>query len=244
MIAGDQPAAADRAAAADRGDIDHGGDTARIYGVVLGVGVLCSLAIVTVYQVTLPIIARNRVALRTQAILNVLPGASEVAAFASPDASGDLQPADSVSEGGDYVFAGYSEQGELVGVAIETNGMGYQDLINVIYGYSFEDQAIIGMQVLQSRETPGLGDRIESDAGFTSNFDRLDVSLTPDGTALAHSIEFVKPLTKQHPWQIDGITGATISSRAIADMLQQSTDHWIPLVHRQRHVFATSSPQE
>jgi electron transport complex protein RnfG len=220
------------------------GGTTQIYGVVLGVGVLCSLAIVSVYEVTRPIIQQNRIAFRTQAILTVLPDAKSVAAFQQSDSSGDFQPADTVTEGGDFVFAGFSEQGELVGVAIQTSGMGYQDLIDVIYGYSFADQAIIGMQVLQSRETPGLGDRIETDAGFTSNFDRLDVSLNPDKPELAHRIEFVKPLEKSDPWQIDGITGATISSRAIADMLRDSTVRWIPLVHRQRSQFVRPSPQE
>lgn len=228
----------------DTVDVSRGGDTFRIYGVVLSVGVLCSLAIVTVYQLTLPIIKQNRIALRTEAILKVLPGSTSVAAFSPADDSGNLQYVDSVTEGGDYVFAGYSEQGDLVGVAIETSGMGYQDLINIIYGYSFDDQAIIGMQVLQSRETPGLGDRIESDPGFTSNFDQLDVSLAADGALLEHPIKFAKSQTKQHPWQIDGITGATISSRAIADMLRHSTEQWIPLVHRQRSAFVRPSPQE
>lgn len=225
-------------------DENRSGNTTQIYGVVLGVGVMCSLAIVTVYEVTRPIIEKKRIELRNEAILTVLPDAQSVAAFEQADGAGDFRSADAVTEGGDYVFAGFSEQGELVGVAIETNGMGYADLIGVIYGYSFDQQAIIGMQVLKSSETPGLGDRIETDARFTSNFDRLDVSLNSDGNELAHPIEFVKPLEKEHPWQIDGITGATISSRAIADMLRDSTIRWIPQVHRQRSQFVRPSGQE
>lgn len=229
---------------ADQDTQSRSSNTTQIYGVVLGVGVMCSLAIVTVYEVTRPIIQQNRIALRTQAILTVLPEAQSVAAFELSDPSGDFNPIDAVTEGGDFVFAGFSEQGELVGVAIQTSGMGYQDLVNVIYGYSFDQQAIIGMQVLQSRETPGLGDRIETDARFTSNFDRLDVSLNSDGSELAHPIEFVKPLEKSQPWQIDGITGATISSRAIADMLRDSTVRWIPQIHRQRSQFVRPPGQE
>ena len=60
------------------------------------------------------------------------------------------------------VFAGYDDNDQLVGLAIEAQAMGYQDVIRLIYGYSFEAQAIIGIRVLESRETPGLGDRIEN----------------------------------------------------------------------------------
>jgi len=36
---------------------------------------------------------------------------------------------------------------------------------------------------------------------------------------VAHPIEFTKHGRKEHPWQVDGITGATISSDAIANLL-------------------------
>jgi electron transport complex protein RnfG len=84
--------------------------------------------------------------------------------------------------------------------------------------------------VLESRETPGLGDRIENDPGFLANFERLDVALAPDGAGLAHPIAAVKQGTKQAPWQVDGITGATISSAAIARMLRESASLWLPRV--------------
>jgi len=35
---------------------------------------------------------------------------------------------------------------------------------------------------------------------------------------------------KTHPWEIDGITGATISSKAIADILNRSAEHWVPQI--------------
>ena len=108
--------------------------------------------------------------------------------------------------------------------------MGYQDTIGLLYGYSPEQNAIIGMRVLESRETPGLGDKIETDEEFLANFERLDVSLTPDGARVAHPIEVVKRGALEQPWQIDGITGATISSAAIADILGASTASWIPQI--------------
>jgi len=130
------------------------------------------------------------------------------------------------------VYAGYDDENRLAGIAVEAQGMGYQDVIHVLYGYSFAEEAIVGIRVLGSRETPGLGDKIETDPDFLANFERLTVALIGDLSAVAHPIEFVKKGQKQEPWQIDGITGATISSKAIAAILSGSTAHWIPRIRR------------
>jgi len=120
----------------------------------------------------------------------------------------------------------------LVGLAVEAQGMGYQDVIRLIYGYSFADEAIIGIQVLDSKETPGLGDKIENDTDFLANFERLDVALGEDSMALANAIVPVRHGEKTHPWEVDGITGATISSKAIAKILDGSAQYWVPRIQR------------
>jgi len=130
------------------------------------------------------------------------------------------------------VHAAYDKPGRLLGVALEARGAGYQDVIRVLYGYSFEDEAVVGLNVLESRETPGLGARAASDPDFLSNFDGLDVALTDDGTQLAHAIRVVRHGQKQHGWEIDGIAGATITSQAIARMVGVSAAYWIPRVRR------------
>ena len=214
--------------------------TVRIYGVVLSVGVVCSLAIVSVFEVTRPIIEGSRTTQRQDAILDVLPAAASCTTFRLNATSGQFQPTSSAADDGDIVFAGFDRDGDLVGFAIETRGMGYQDFIRLLYGYSPGDETIIGIRVLESRETPGLGDRIETDAMFLSNFQRLDVTLNAEGTQLARAIEFVKPGTKTDAWQIDGITGATISSRATAQMVRDSAAFWVPRVHSRRTDFTSS----
>jgi electron transport complex protein RnfG len=138
------------------------------------------------------------------------------------------------------VHAGYGAEGALVGLAIEAEGMGYQDVIRLLYGYSFADDAVIGIRVLESRETPGLGDRIETDAAFLANFERLDVTLTDELAAVVHPIEAVKPGEKQHPWQVDGITGATISAVAVTDILSRSTARWLPRIRQRLDDFRTN----
>ena len=115
--------------------------------------------------------------------------------------------------------------------------MGYQDVIRVIYGYSFADEAIIGIRVLESKETPGLGDKIETDPDFLRNFEQLDVSLVEDRSALANPIVPVKSGEKSHPWEVDGITGATISSVAIANILNDSAQYWVPRIQEHLQDF-------
>jgi electron transport complex protein RnfG len=198
-----------------------------------GIGILCSLLIVFTFQATLPTITRNKAEALEKAIFNVLPGAVSRASFQVMD-SGDIAAFEGEPKAGEIlVYAGYDEQGRLVGVAMEAQGQGFQDTIRLLYGYSTEKQQVIGMEVLESKETPGLGDKIIKDEDFLANFAALDASLTDDGSALVNPIEAVKAGQKEHPWQIDGITGATISSKAIGDILRSSTDYMLPILYKQ-----------
>lgn len=209
--------------------------TWHMYRAMVGVGVLCGLLIVTVFELTRPVIERNKAEALQRAIFHVLPDADTSTTFRFDEERGRFEPAAGGSTEGPVVHAGYAGRGDdrrLVGLAVEASGMGYQDVIGVLYGYSFAEEAVIGLRVLESKETPGLGDKIETDGQFLENFRRLDVSLTDDGSDVAHPIEPVKPGQKEHPWQVDAITGATISSHAIADILKRSTSYWIPRIHR------------
>jgi Na+-translocating ferredoxin:NAD+ oxidoreductase subunit G len=207
-----------------------------MYLSVLSVGLVCSLAIVTVYEVTRPIIRRNRIAFRQRSVSDVLPGSHSSVAFRQ-DHGGTFRPVLDDAGETDLVFAGYDAQGRLVGVAIEARGQGYQDVIELIYGYSLERQAILAIRVLQSRETPGLGDRVETDRNFQANFGDLDVRLNETADDIANPIRLVTAGSKTNPWDIDGISGATITSRAIADMLRASSQHWIPRLFRRQDDF-------
>jgi electron transport complex protein RnfG len=202
-----------------------------MYRAMVGIGVLCGLIIVTVYQVTLPVIERNKAEALQRAIFHVLPNASTSTTFALRE-SGGFEVAEGERAEAELVYAGYDDSEKLVGLAVEAQGMGYQDVIRLIYGYSFAEEAIIGIRILESKETPGLGDKIETDPDFLQNFERLDVSLVDDRSALANPVVPVKHGEKTHPWEVDGITGATISSVAVADILNQSAQYWVPRVQQ------------
>ena len=97
---------------------------------------------------------------------------------------------------------------------IPGEGAGFQDTITLIYGYDPSRRVIVGMQVLDSRETPGLGDKIITDDEFLANFEAL---------AVEPSIVAVKKGKKAEPNEVDCITGATISSEAVVTILNQSS---------------------
>lgn len=193
------------------------------------VGLLAAVLIVFTFQLTFPLIKENKARLLQQAIFEVVPGAETKQTFIVTD-SKKIVPLDGEDEKSFKLYACYGQDGSLVGIAVEAQDQGFQDVIRIIYGYSPQKQAIVGMKVLQSTETPGLGDKIEKDPEFLSNFEALDVRLDEQKGNLAHPIEMVKSGQKTESWQISAITGATISSKAITKMLKESTEKNIPFI--------------
>ncbi len=201
-----------------------------MYRAIVGIGLLCALLIVTVFQSTAARIRSNQEEALRRAIADVLPGATEIVPV---DLDADAGLRRLAEPAGDLpVFLGYAADGTLIGSALSAIGMGYQDNIRVLYAYTFERRAITGFKVLESKETPGLGDKIEKEAHFVANFVALDAALNADGDALANAIEAVAQGEKTEAWQVDGITGATISSVAVADLLNESAQRWIPVLER------------
>ena len=146
---------------------------------MVGIGVLCALMIVLTYEGTLPRVTRLKAEALEKAIFKVIPGTEKTKAFQYVESNGfDLVKDEEAT--GKIIYAGYDANEKLTGVAIEASGMGYADVIRILYGYDIEKQAVVGFYVLESKETPGLGDKIEKDDNFLANFIALDVSLTDD----------------------------------------------------------------
>ncbi len=187
--------------------------------VTLGLaGLFSGLVIVSVFLATQPLIKKNQEEALEAAIYRVLPGAETRKIFIEKD--GKLEEAAS-AEGVDAVYAGYDPSGRLVGYGIPSAGSGFQDTINLIYGYNPFEKKIIGMQVLESRETPGLGDKIIKDQNFLDNFSALVVE--PVIVAVASG-------TKTKDNEVDSISGATISSKAVTKIINQGNDKWRKLI--------------
>lgn len=200
------------------------------------VGLISSVILVATYNLTAPYIEANRAAALERAVFDVLPGATHRAVF---EVSEDrmLVQVDVVPPLSRLVYAGYDSVGALVGVAFEGSGQGFQDVLKILIGYRPDCQCVVGMKVLESKETPGLGDKIEKDPSFKDNLAQLDVRLTEDGAGLAHPIELVKRGKKTGEWQVEGITGATISSRAVVRIIDANAAELIPVIERNLEVL-------
>jgi len=194
----------------------------RLVATLTLTGLMSGLILVGVYLVTQPRILRNQAEALYAAIYHVLPGTQEIRTFVvregrlvtyeSPDGKLPDEQA---------VYAGHREDGSLVGYAVPAEGAGFQDTIKLIYGYDPSRRVIVGMQVLDSRETPGLGDKIITDDEFLANFEAL---------AIEPSVVAVKKGKKVNPNEVDSITGATISSEAVVKILNESSHQWAPML--------------
>ncbi len=103
------------------------------------------------------------------------------------------------------------KDGERVGWVIPASAVGFADKIEVLIGVDAKLTTITGLYVLDQKETPGLGDKIR-EASWRSQFNE---------TATAPALEVVKtePSADHH---IRAITGATISSQTVCDIVNDT----------------------
>lgn len=113
-------------------------------------------------------------------------------------------------------YKALDESGNLIGYAISSASRGYGGDVKVMTGINAEDGSVIAINVYDnSGETPGLGVNTSGEK-FTSQFAGLssgtgvtvdkDAGKNPDSVA------------------VDSVTGATISSRAVVDAVNQAFD--------------------
>ena len=103
----------------------------------------------------------------------------------------------------DEIYIIYQD-GEKAGYAFMASGSGYSGNIDIIVGLD-SGFDIKGLSILSQTETPGVGSRITENS-FTDQFKGLsasDIVLKVDGG------------------KIDAVTGATISSRAVVNGIQE-----------------------
>jgi electron transport complex protein RnfG len=182
-------------------------------------GLISGIGIVGIYEVTLETITRNKAEELRAAVFKVLPGVTQMQELAQEN---DQLVAVASEEGAesrdDTIYGGYDQDRNFVGYAIPGQGPGFQDTIKLLYGYLPDSNKVVGMEVLESRETPGLGDKIYKDLVFVGAFADLPIEPT---------IEVVKKGRKVSDNQVDAITGATISSRAVVKIINDTNSIWL-----------------
>ncbi|MFT5165302.1 MAG: electron transport complex protein RnfG [Saprospiraceae bacterium] len=209
---------------------------------MVGIGIICALLIVLTFEGTKPRIEKLRAEALEKAIFKVIPDMVTKRSY-QLDQNNSFTEMGSEDKAKQLFYAGYDENGKMVGVAVEASGIGFADVLRVLYGYDPDKEVIVGFYVLESKETPGLGDKIEKDDDFLANFKALDVSLLDDKSALKNKVIPVKHGAKENPWEVDGITGATISSRAIGDIIGSSAEQWVPLIYNNKETFESEKTQ-
>ncbi|MDP2761707.1 MAG: FMN-binding protein [Sideroxyarcus sp.] len=219
MTGADQPIASPPAA-----DITPGTHLVATLGLVT---TLCGALIVAVWQITLPAIAANKKIVLERAVRALVPDAANIIDFDATPLGIHLASGDATSAAVRF-HAAYDAKGELQAIAAEGSARGYTDAVRVLYGYRPACECIFGMRVIQMKETPGIGDNVATDPDFLANFNSLDLSLTGDMRALAHAVRAVKHGTKRYAWEIDAISGATITSKAIGRGINDSAQKLLP----------------
>jgi len=178
-------------------------------------GLISGIAIIAIYESTLPTITANKARELREAVFKVLPGVSQMQLLVYRD--GKLVAVEERRKDEQVIYGGYDRQGAFAGYAIPGAGPGFQDTIALLYGYKPERNLVVGMEVLESRETPGLGDKIYKDADFVASFSALPIE---------PKIVVVKKGRKSQPNEIDAITGATISSKAVVRIINETHLEW------------------
>lgn len=184
-------------------------------------GALAGLLIVFVHQGTQPRIQAYKALQLRIAVSEVLKAPARWdTLYVYQDALAASPPAGADPASLEMVFLGYDEAGDRVGFAIQGAEPGFQDLIELIFGYDAEANALLGMKVLANKETPGLGDKIVKDSAFVAEFEGPEAPLAgvKSGRATGAANE------------VDMITGATISSRAVIAIINHQLERLGPML--------------
>ena len=164
-------------------------DMMRMGSFLFIIAAVAGVLLAVTESMTAPKIRENYLKKLAQARAEVLPQASKF---------NDIKP--DKADGIEYT-AGFAENGELAGIVVNVAPKGYAGPIEMVLGLK-ADGSIAGVKILAQKETPGLGTKL-SDSVFIEPFKKL-------------LQEKAKPVfkVKQDGGDVDGITAATISSRA------------------------------
>jgi electron transport complex protein RnfG len=198
--------------------------TFRLVATLAVAGVLAGMLLAMVNEHTKPIIDAYRAEQLRLAVYEVLPQAARYTTFYLVD--GELNPTlPAGAKEAEYkrIFAGFGEDGQPVGVAMSRGESGFQDIVLVIMGFDPASGTLTGMKVLESKETPGLGDKIFKDQAWVDQFfagPELPLKPVKAGSG------------RGEPNEVDTITGATISSKTVIQIINNAVAEWMPLLEQ------------
>lgn len=180
------------------------------YGFILMViCVVAALCLSFVYEKTKPLIAAQLNSEEKDAIYDVLPGID----------SYENRLLDSDSSATIKYFEG-KKFGEFAGYILPMTAKGYSGDIEMLVGFTNEG-VIKGVTILSQHETPGLGSKI--------------IQINPGEEKPWFLEKFVgKNASDLQMKDIQAITGATISSKAVLDAIRREVDKFLKIAKDDR----------
>jgi electron transport complex protein RnfG len=174
---------------------------------------ICFGALLAGMQITLgPTIEANKINETLEKVPEMVFGTAHAQELADRKQAVDVTP---ISVGVDkagktirYSVFEAKTEGQLAGWVVKTAGQGYADKIEMLIGLDPMIEKITGIFVLDQKETPGLGNKIVTDE-WRSQF---------LAKSTAQPLATVKSKASAGN-EIDAITGATISSKAVTDIV-------------------------
>ncbi len=131
------------------------------------------------------------------------------------------------------VFQGVTADGQVTGYAFEIGGRGFWDAIRGYLAVSPDLKTIQGIAFFEQSETPGLGAEIEK-PWFREQF--AGKAIPAEADAKGRLIRFMPPGAVQPlgselgPHDVDAITGATGTSRAVEVFLNRDLRRFLDLM--------------
>ncbi|HSQ28341.1 MAG TPA: FMN-binding protein [Gemmatimonadaceae bacterium] len=193
----------------------------KLLAMMTGAGAIAGLLIVSAYTATLPRIEQHQGEVMQAAITEVLKApASYDTLYLYNGALAKSVPAGTDTKKLEKVYLGHDASGKRIGFAVSAAENGFQDLVTLMFGYDASAHKLIAMKVIGNKETPGLGNKIETDSEFVNGF----------VNAVAPINGVKKDRGKSGPSDVVMITGATISSRAVIRIIDNAIARWQPLM--------------
>jgi len=193
----------------------------RLIATLAIAGGLAGLLIVSVFQWAQPRILAHQALVLGQAIEEVLGDPARYdTLYVNGDALTKEAPDGADAASLERVFLGYDGDGAPVGFAVEGAEPGFQDVIRLLFGYDAATNRLLGMTVMEAKETPGLGDKIIKDSVFVHGFAGPTTPIV--GVKLGAGTGASD--------EVDMITGATISSRAVIKIINDRLEQIGPLL--------------
>jgi len=175
----------------------------RLSGALLVMAMVCALTLAVIYRITAPVIEEQRQLLLERSLKSVLKA----------------QSYHKKKQEDNTYYEAQDEKGNVIGWCLPLTAQGYGGQLQILAGTN-TDGKLTGVMILEHKETPGLGSKInelgykQTEPAFLKQFKGKKIQ----------DIVLVKSQTNTN---IQAITGATVSSKAVTDGVRKEVEEFL-----------------